>query len=217
MTSNRSVLAIVLTAVFVAAAVATAGLFVTRGTAQRTVVGLPNLDPSPDATGLPTLFAAPTFTLVNEDNVQVSSDSLKGHPYVAAFIFTNCTSTCPMMSGKMSGLQAGIPQPEIKLVSFTVDPDRDTPDVLKKYAQRFKADESRWFFLTGAKPEMQNVESGFKVRLPRAEPTDNGGPEHSDRFILVDAKGIVRGIFDSKDDTSMGDLRRAAAKLAQLP
>lgn len=186
-----------------------------------------DIETSPDATGLPALFEAPKFALKNQDGKAVSAADLAGHPYVAAFIFTHCTSVCPMMTGKMSGLQDAIPEKAVKLVSFTVDPARDTPETLKTYAAKFGADDSRWFFLTGTKDEMVAVEKGFYVRLPRPDPTSTvADPKlaaddpmqlmpHSDRFILVDGQGRVRGIYDSKDESAMAKLKTDSAKLAK--
>lgn len=174
-----------------------------------------------DSSGLPVLFNAPKYALRNQLDQPVSNQTLEGHPYVAAFIFTNCTTICPMMTGKMSDLQTRIDDPRIKLVSFTVDPERDTPAVLKQYGEKFKADANRWFFLTGTVEQMTAVETGFHVRVPdnirmAGGTTNNNGPEHSDRFILVDQKGRVRGIYDAKDERAMALLKVESSKLANV-
>lgn len=184
---------------------------------------------SPDSTGLPVLFEAPGFELVNQEGARVGKKDLAGKPFVAAFMFSNCTTACPMMAGKMKGLQEQIQDPRVRMVSFTVDPERDTPEVLAGYLKRFEADTKRWFFLTGTKEEMVAVEKGFGVRLPRAaadgrnneaNPAPSTNPmdvlPHSDRFILVDGEGRVRGIYDTKDDNAMAKLRVEAVMLAEL-
>lgn len=183
-------------------------------------VSTADIESSPDSSGLPVLFDAPTFSLVNQDDKPVTNESLKGHPYIAAFIFSNCTSVCPMISGRMSSLQEGVPSKAVKLVSFTVDPERDTPEVLKSYAAKFKADTSRWFFLTGTKEQMEAMERGFHVRLSRpaaTQLTQNDDPmallPHSDRFMLVDSKGRVRGVYDAKDETAMFKLKNDSGML----
>lgn len=182
-----------------------------------------------DRSGLPVLFEAPAFDLVNQDGQRVRNSDLEGSPYVAAFMFTSCTTACPMMAGRFSSLQEQISDSRVKLVSFTVDPERDTPEVLKGYLQRFKADTGRWSFLTGTKEQMVAAERGFGVRLPRpaADARNNEAntvPEtdpmallpHSDQFILVDSRGRVRGLYDTKDDNAMARLREDSRVLAEL-
>lgn len=183
-----------------------------------------DIENSPDASGLPDLFEAPKFVLKTQDGKTITNTDLEGHPYVAAFIFTNCTSVCPMISGRMSGLQERIHAREVRLVSFTVDPERDTPEAMKAYAAKFQADTTRWFFLTGTKAQMVAVETGFNVRLPKRDPNATvGDPKdpmslmpHSDRFILVDGQGRVRGIYDSKEETEMNKLKYDSERLAEL-
>src|SRR4051794_7218475 len=80
-------------------------------------------------------FPAPTFSLIDQNGKSFGSEQLKGKPYVAAFIFTHCAGACPMMTQKMAKLQKAVPDPDVQLVSFTVDPERDTPEVLKTYAK----------------------------------------------------------------------------------
>ena len=147
------------------------------------------------------LFAAPSFELQDQDGAMFGDRDLRGTPYIAAFIYTNCTSICPMMSGKMAKLQQTIPDARVKLVSFTVDPKRDTPAVLKKYAQRLGATDGRWYFLTGTEQQMKDVVTGMKVGS--ADTPLN----HSERFVLVDEEGQVRGTYLSLDDDSMTKLK----------
>lgn len=182
-----------------------------------------------DASGLPVLFDAPTFELVDQDGNRVRHTDFAGSPYVAAFMFTNCTTACPMMAGRFAELQRQISDSRVKLVSFTVDPERDTPEVLKDYLKRFRAEPGRWSFLTGTKEQMVAVERGFGVRLPRppADPRNNEPNTqvetdpmallpHSDQFILVDARGRIRGLYDTKDDSAMARLREDSRRLAEL-
>src|SRR4051812_15425954 len=111
--------------------------------------------------GLDVLFDAPKFKLTDQDGKPFDSEQLKGQVWVAALIFTNCPGVCPSMTEKMKKLQEAVPSKNVQLVSFTVDPERDTPAVLKQYAQRFNADESRWHFLTGAKDTMFSTFKGL--------------------------------------------------------
>jgi protein SCO1/2 len=103
---------------------------------------------------------------------------------------------CPMMSHQMRGLQGSTEStPEVKLVSFSVDPAHDTPPVLAKYAQLFKADTSRWFFLTGDMARLNELGlKGFKLN------TVDGSLSHSTRFALVDGRRRIRGFYLTSDD-----------------
>jgi protein SCO1 len=162
--------------------------------------------------GLDVLFDAPQFKLTDQDGKPFSSDQLKGKVWVAALIFTNCPGVCPSMTEKMKALQDAVPSKDVQLVSFTVDPERDTPEVLKQYAQRFKADQSRWHFLTGEKDTMFSTAAGLKLAASPAK--DDQPIVHAEQFLLVDGDGRVRGAYHSKDDDALKQLRRDAAKLA---
>lgn len=138
----------------------------------------------------------PQFDLILQTGQPFDSRSLDGHIWIANFIYTNCDGPCPMMSHQMRGLQASTEStPDLKLVSFTVDPVRDTPAVLAKYAQFFKADTSRWFFLTGDMARLNEL--GLKAfKLSGVD----GSLSHSTRFVLVDGHRRIRGFYLSSDD-----------------
>ncbi len=156
---------------------------------------------------LPVLFAAPSFALKDQDGQAFGDQDLRGKPYVAAFIFTHCAGICPMMSGKMAKLQKAIPDSRVKLVSFTVDPERDTPEVLKEYGKKLGAEEGRWYFLTGTPQQMNGVVAGMKVA------SGDSPLNHSERFVLVDGEGRVRATYLSSDEESMGKLTADAESL----
>ncbi|MGB7158000.1 MAG: SCO family protein [Tepidisphaeraceae bacterium] len=157
------------------------------------------------------LFPVPAFSLVDQDNQTVTDQTLRGKPWVAAFIFTQCAGPCPMMSANMVKLQERVPNPNLRLVSFTVDPERDTPEVLKKYAQGLGADESRWSFVTGSAQAMHEVAAGMKIAAVPA--TETEPITHSTKFLLVDKDGGVRGIYAS-DAEGMEKLSTDATTLA---
>jgi protein SCO1/2 len=151
----------------------------------------------------------PPFRLTAQDGSTFDSAALLGHVWVADFIFTNCEGPCPRMSGKMEALQRESPAP-LRLVSFTVDPARDTPPVLLKYAQQFHADTRRWIFLTGEQAELHRLgTTAFHLQAV------DGTLVHSTRFALVDQKGRIRGYYSIGSDDPVGHLIADAARLAQ--
>ena len=163
---------------------------------------------------LPDPWPAPAFALTNQDGKPVGSADLRGHVYVANFIFTSCQGPCPLMSKKMENLQKAITNPAIRFVSFSVDPERDTPAILKTFSKQYGADAARWSFLTGDTNAMQLVAKGMKMA---AVPQKDMSVMHSTFFLLVDAGGNVRGVYhtESKDaDEQMAQLVKDATKLA---
>jgi len=162
---------------------------------------------------LPVFYDAPAFSLVDQDGKPFARDDLKGKVWVADFIFTTCPGACPKMTMKMSGLQKAVPARDVHFVSFTVDPERDTPEVLKRYAQGYDADPARWHFLTGEKQQLFETAAGMKLT---AAPAGQFGPEivHAEKFLLVDGAGRVRGIYDSTDEQALKKLAADAAALA---
>jgi protein SCO1/2 len=156
----------------------------------------------------------PPFALVDQSGAPVTSDSLKGHVFVASFFLSRCAGTCPMTSAKMAKLQQAITDPRVKLVSFSMDPERDTPAVLAEYAKKFDADAARWHMLTGDREQVVRVVDGLGLAIVSGQrPTDM---IHSDRFVLVDADGAARGFYDSGQDGDMTRLASHAAALARL-
>jgi len=143
--------------------------------------------------------SVPDFTLVERSGKAVVRADLDGKVWIADFIFTNCAGTCPLMTEQMSALGQILPE-EVLLVSFTVDPARDTPMVLASYANRHRADPDRWYFLTGGREELYTLaREGFLLTV---DDTMGTGPEpitHSSRFVLVDRSGTIRRFYDGTD------------------
>ncbi len=149
---------------------------------------------------LPVLSEVPEFVLVERSGSDVRLSDLLGRVWVADFIFTHCAGPCPLLSAQMQALQAPLREmPDTRLVSFSVDPERDTPGVLSEYADRYLADEDRWLFLTGEKDRVYSViREGFQLGVGGVEAgTDQ--IMHSLRFALVDRKGRVRAYYDGTD------------------
>jgi protein SCO1/2 len=165
------------------------------------------------AAPLPSYYAVPEFSLQDQTDTAVTLADLKGKVWIADFIFTNCAGTCPMMTAHMRKLHDAVPA-DIKLVSFTVDPARDTPKVLASYAAEYGATRDRWLFLTGDKEALYDLcVKGFKLALDETSGTDVEPITHSTRFVLVDKNGQVRGLYSG---TEADDLTRLAADAKSL-
>jgi cytochrome oxidase Cu insertion factor (SCO1/SenC/PrrC family) len=143
------------------------------------------------------------FKLKERDGRTVGLDDLRGKVWVASFIFTRCTGPCPQVTGTVARLQGELKLADVenlRLVTFTVDPERDNPAELREYAQKFQADEKRWLFLTGKKEEIHRLLiDSFKVPVEEApEKEKKPGEEfaHSTRLVVVDKAGHIRGYFD---------------------
>jgi cytochrome oxidase Cu insertion factor (SCO1/SenC/PrrC family) len=120
--------------------------------------------------GLQILGTVPDFSLLERGGRRVTLADFRGKVWIASFIYTHCTDTCPLQSARMARLQEDLrAEPDVRLVSITVDPERDTPRVLAEYAARFSADRDRWLFLTGEKMAIYALaQEGF--HLPAADP-----------------------------------------------
>jgi protein SCO1 len=141
---------------------------------------------------LPKIAPAPEFALTSQDGAQVSLADFRGKVVAVTFIFTLCTATCPVLTPMMSFVQDRLGSdfgPKIAFVSITVDPERDTPQVLKEYAQAFGANLAGWSFLTGAPAAIQDVARRYGVF---ASKDANGDVEHTFLTSVVDAHGILR-------------------------
>lgn len=165
---------------------------------------------SPDAP-LPVLYDAPAFALVDQDKQPATNTQLLGHPWIADFFFTTCSSLCPMMSAEMSKLQSRLPA-DVELVSFSVDPAHDDPASLKAYAARYNAQPGRWIFLTGDQATQERVIRAMKLGFA---PAVNGNQiQHDEHFVLVDADGHIRGFYDSLVPEKMDQLVQDAIQLS---
>lgn len=152
---------------------------------------------------LPVLTQLPSFHLIDQLGKSFTKEDLKGNVWVANFIFTSCVATCPRLSEKMRELNQTLEKERItsvKLVSFSVDPERDTPKKLLEYSQAYGANPKTWKFLTGnSKTVEKTVIQGFKISMGQA-PSEKT-PHileiiHGDRFVLVDQNQKIRGYFD---------------------
>lgn len=146
----------------------------------------------------------PDFSLTDASGNAVRRSDIKG-PWVAAFMFTDCGTECPMMTAKMKRLAGELPG--LRMVSFSLDP-ADTPQKLERYARSYGAE---WLFLTGGPGEVRRLSrEGFKLA---AADGDGGQILHSKNLVLVDGSGRIRGYFDSDDASEMRRLVRLAKSL----
>lgn len=168
-------------------------------------------------TDLPVLSAVPPFALTDHTGGIYRAADLRGTPWVASFIFTRCPTICPALSSRMAEVQRRTEGTPVRLVSFSVDPDFDTPAVLSEYAKRFDAGR-RWTFLTGDFGVMRSaIEDGLKISMGRAQAgpvVDASQVFHGTHLVLVDAEGRIRGYYDVKEDAGLDALLRDARSLA---
>ena len=155
------------------------------------------------------LGTVPAFTLTAQTGQQFSGETLRGHVWIADFIFTNCPGPCLRMSTFLGRVQKATAQfPDIRLVSFTIDPARDTPSALAAFASKYQADPSRWTFLTGPQPTLQML-SRDTFKLGDVDGTMN----HSTRFVLIDRKGRIRGYYFTTDTDPVSKVAADARRL----
>jgi protein SCO1/2 len=154
----------------------------------------------------------PQFDLVAQNGQPFHSQALAGKIWVADFIYTTCPGPCPRMTSQMREVQDAVMKiPDVKLVSFTIDPANDTPAVLQDYAKTHGAASSIWYFLTGPIPTLQMLDrDAFKLG------DIDGTLEHSTRFVLVDRQGRIRGYYDTSDSSAIpkviSDIQALAAE-----
>ena len=162
---------------------------------------------------LPVYGQVPEFELTAQTGEEFDSRSLRGKVWIADFFFTTCNGPCPRMSSQMHWLQKQIADiGDARLVSFTIDPEHDTPPVLAAYARRFRAESGRWFFLTGPEPKLNDLNrNAFKLG------SIDGSMMHSTRFVLVDRSGRIRGYYRTEEGESLQPLIADMRRLVREP
>ena len=153
---------------------------------------------------LPKLGTIPEFEFTDSEDNLISRNDLKGKVWVADFIFTTCTMACPVMTGNMNLIhKAYKDDDQVRIVSISVYPEYDTPEVLKEYASRYNANRDRWHFLTGPEQNVKDViKNGFKM----------GDYEdiifHSEKFALIDQNGNIRGYYNGMKSEDVKTLKK---------
>src|SRR5262249_42019042 len=159
------------------------------------------LAPGP-ASGEPRLAViqkAPNWDLINQDGKAVRKDDLKGKVLLVSFVFTTCNGTCPATTHRMEKVQTALQEKglfkrgRVHLLSFSLDPSRDKPDVLRRYMHLYDAQPAHWTFLTGGTKQVSKVIAAWGMW---ARPAPNGQLDHPSRIFLVDAQGQIREIYN---------------------
>jgi protein SCO1/2 len=178
--------------------------------------------PSAAGSALPIITPAlPPFTLTNQLGKPVTPMDLSNHITVVDIVFTRCAGPCPQMTRRMSELQKEIPANlPVKLITVTTDPQFDTPDVMKRYAQRFNADPSRWWLLTGDKSEIARLaRHGLKLVAQETKPEERENDAdlfiHSTVFVVLDKHGRLRTSIESTEPDFNKRVVSAVRRLAR--
>jgi protein SCO1/2 len=171
------------------------------------------------AADLPALGKVSGFSLKDQAGRDVSAETMRGKVWAAAFFFTRCPTVCPRITRRMRDLQQAAAKGGVKLelVSFSVDPENDTPEVLAAYAKQYGADLGSWRFLTGDLEMIRKTsEQGFKLALDgKATPgAEHFGLFHGSHLVLVDGSAQIRGYYRTSEDSQMAQLLKDAALLS---
>lgn len=141
------------------------------------------------------LGTVPDFTFTTQEGKPLSKADLLGKVWIADFIFTRCPGPCPVMSSRMAEISRELGKAkEVRLVSVTVDPEHDTPSVLRGYADRLQADPGRWIFLTGTREKIGDFTTKGMLQALATDPSDPANTVHSTRFLVIDREGRIRSV-----------------------
>lgn len=163
----------------------------------------------------PVLNDLPAFSLTERNGEEVTKSSLAGRPFVADFIFTRCSLVCPRLTARMKELEKALPtESRARLLSISVDPDYDTPEVLQRYAETWHIAGDRWLLATGERGAIRDlVRRGFLLPVEEQPEIREMPILHSSRFALVDAQGRLRATYEAFEEDA---LERLLADLAAL-
>jgi protein SCO1/2 len=165
---------------------------------------------------LPKYWSIPEFSLTERSGQPLRSSDLAGKVWVADFFYTSCPGPCPALTSRFSDVQNALGNASgVRLVSISVDPGKDTPDVLKVYADRFKAGPN-WFFCTGEKEAIIKLaHDGFKLPVAEGGSPEAGPITHTTRLVLVDKTGTARGFYEGTTEEGVRDIVRDIHRLLE--
>ncbi|MCC5924042.1 MAG: SCO family protein [Crocinitomicaceae bacterium] len=151
------------------------------------------------------------FNLINQDGENITLADVKGKVFVAEYFFTTCMTICPKMTEQMTRVQAAFRNNEnVKMLSFTVNPDYDDVDILKEYSEKYNALAGQWHFLTGTKEELYGLarKSFFVLKPAEAANLGDAGSDfiHTNNFVLVDRQLRIRGYYDGTSPDEVSEL-----------
>lgn len=160
------------------------------------------------------------FQFVDQDSNIVTNETFKGQVYVADFFFTSCPTICPVMKQQMLRVyEAYEDNPEVAILSHTIDPEYDTVAVLKDFANKLGVSSDKWHFVTGDKEEIYNIGETSYMVVANEDENAPGGFIHSGAFLLIDKKGRIRGVYDGtvpeQVDILINDIKRLTQKKKQ--
>ena len=151
----------------------------------------------------PAIGTVPEFHFTTQEGKPLTRDDLLGKVWVIDFFFTRCPGPCPMMNSKLAEISKELKKAkDVRLVSLSIDPEHDTPEVLKEYASRFNADPNRWIFLTGPKDQVDAFTTKGMFQALSTDPSNPANTVHSTRFLVIDREGKIR-IFRKLDEPEL--------------
>jgi protein SCO1/2 len=200
-------------AVLVMSGVAAAWVYLSRNP-QPQHATLPSA--APRAGALPVMWPAPQFAFPDQDDTTVTTSSLRGKVCIVDFIFTQCGNTCPRMTAEREKLIKAIADPRVMFLSISVDPQHDDRKTRKSYAAEKRMDESRWKFVCppDRAAALKIAQQMHVAALTAAKPGDEP-ILHSDRFVLLDPAGKIRGLYPLNDEGALARLVSDATTLAR--
>jgi protein SCO1 len=151
----------------------------------------------------------PDFAFRDQHDQVVEKRALLGQVWIADFIYTSCQSACPLLTSRLLTVQRRLSDPRLNFVSFSVDPERDTPAALARYAERWHASDSRWELLRTDAGGLRTLSASMKLEVTASA----SEILHTDRFFLLDAQGDIAGSFEASDDNALERLLENAARL----
>ena len=179
--------------------------------AKLPILGESSVDPG---TGMLVHYKAPKFQMKNQLNFVSERASYDGKVQVVDFFFTSCPTICPQMTTHLKLVEEAYAEDdEVAIISYSIDPEKDTPQRLKAYAQEYDIDDSKWALLTGSQEEVLELAKDYKVRAFDDSTEEERNLIHDGTFVLIDGQHRIRGYYDGLDQL---DTQRLIDDIAKL-